>query len=223
MGHCDLHPLGISLRVMGASALVLIGIGLPLAWALGHGRWRGRRLLEIVVSLPLVFPPVAIGFFLLLLLGRRGWLNALLPAALHIDLVFSFAALVLASTIAGLPLMVRPIEAALSGATREQTEAAMALGKSRWETLLHVTLPGISGALAAGLTLGLGRGLGEVGMSLMLGGNLIGRTDTLSLAIYNGVLEGDFACARHHSLVLAGVAVALFFVVQQLERRPQGG
>ncbi len=222
MNTCGLAPLGISLKVMALSGLLLLCIGLPLALALSRPRWFGRRLLETLVSLPLVFPPIAIGFFLLLLLGRQGWINTLLPETWRFDLVFSFEALLIAATIAGLPLMVKPVQAALEQEARLLAEAASTLGKSAWEIFRHVTLPSISRALAAGLALGVGRGMGEVGMSLLLGGNLVGKTDTLSLAIYNAVLDGDFACARNHAFILAALALLLFAVLDRLSREGRG-
>ena len=218
MGACGFGPLSISLRVMLFSGLLLLLVGLPLAWALSRPGWRGRHLLEMLVSLPLVFPPIALGFFLLLLLGRQGWLNARLPQNWRFDLVFSFEALLLAALIAGLPLMVKPVQAALEQEARVLAEAASTLGKSAWQTFMHVTLPSIAGPLAAGLALGIGRGMGEVGMSLILGGNLVGKTDTLSLAIYNAVLDGDFSCARNYAFVLAILALALFSLLNRLGR-----
>ena len=161
---------------------------------MGASVWDG--LAPLVLSLPLIFPPIALGFFLLLMLGRYGWLNRRLPDIWRIDLVFSFSALVVAAFVAGLPLMVKPVLAALEREGRLFAEAASTLGKSDAEIFWHVTLPSISGALMAGLALGVGRGMGEVGMSLLLGGNLIGKTDTLSLAIYNAVLEGGFPPRR---------------------------
>jgi molybdate transport system permease protein len=216
---CGLLPLWISLRVLLGSMILLLVVGLPLAMLLSRPGWRGRTLLEIAVTLPLIFPPVAIGFFFLLALGRKGWINRLLPPDQALEIIFSFWALLLASVLAGLPLMVKPVQAALEKETRPLVEAAYSLGKNRWQTFWHVTLPGISRAVAAGLTLGLGRGMGEVGMSLMLGGNLIGKTETLSLAIYNAVLDGNFHCAMIYAWILAGLALLLFAGLRWFGRR----
>ena len=218
---CGLNPLWISLQVMVWSSLLLIVIGIPLAWLISKPAWPGRGFLELLITLPLVFPPIAIGFFLLLLLGRDGWLNHLLPESWHFELVFSFSALLIASVIAGLPLMVKPIQAAWQKETAHLVEASYTLGKPPLFTFWHITLPSISGAVAAGLTLGVGRGMGEVGMSLMLGGNLIGQTDTLSLAIYNSVLDGDFDCAMTFTWLLASLALTLFFVLKKLGKPVQ--
>jgi molybdate transport system permease protein len=201
------------------SSLLLIVIGLPLAWLLSRRRWWGQGLLEVVVTLPLVFPPIAIGFFLLLILGRDGWVNNLLPESFQLELIFSFTALLVASVIAGLPLMIKPIQAAWQSETSQLVEASYGLGKTPWQTFWHITLPSIAPAVAAGLTLGVGRGMGEVGMSLMLGGNLVGQTDTLSLAIYNSVLDGDFDCAMQFTWILAGIALTLFVVLRRLGQR----
>ncbi|CAN8142193.1 Molybdenum ABC transporter permease subunit [uncultured Thiomicrorhabdus sp.] len=216
---CGLTPIWISLQVMLWSSLLLIVIGLPLAWLLSRRRWWGQGLLEVVVTLPLVFPPIAIGFFLLLILGRDGWLNNLLPESFQLELIFSFTALLVASVIAGLPLMIKPIQAAWQSETSQLVEASYGLGKTPLQTFWHITLPSIAPAVAAGLTLGVGRGMGEVGMSLMLGGNLVGQTDTLSLAIYNSVLDGDFDCAMQFTWILAGIALTLFVVLRRLGRR----
>ena len=217
-GFGGLAPFFLSLKVMLFSGALLFVVGLPLALVLSKPGWPGRSLIKALVSLPLIFPPIALGFFLLLLLGRQGWLNHWLPDTWHIDLIFSFWALVVAAFIAGLPLMVKPVLAALEREGRLFAEAAATLGKNDAEIFWHVTLPSISGALMAGLALGVGRGMGEVGMSLLLGGNLIGKTDTLSLAIYNAVLDGDFASAEKFAFILAVLALALFVVLERLGR-----
>lgn len=216
---CGLGPIWISLKVMLFSGLLLIIIGLPIAWLLSRPKWFGQGMLELLVTLPLVFPPIAIGFFLLLLLGRDGWLNQFLPAGTQIELVFSFSALLIASVIAGLPLMIKPITAAWQNETTHLVEASYGLGKTPWQTFWAITLPSIAPAVAAGLTLGIGRGMGEVGMSLMLGGNLVGQTDTLSLAIYNSVLDGDFDCAMQFTWILAGIALSLFILLRHFGRQ----
>lgn len=202
------------------SGLLLLLLGVPIAWLLSLPAWRGQTLLEILVTLPLVFPPIAIGFFLLLLLGRDGWFSQMVPDTWQIELIFTFEALLIAAVIAGLPLVVKPIQTAWQQETRHLVEAAYCLGKTPLQTFFHITLPSILPALLAGLALGMGRGLGEVGMSLLLGGNLIGQTDTLSLAIYNSVLDGNFDCAMGYSVLLAAVAITLFLVLRYLARSP---
>ncbi|GAB0149581.1 MULTISPECIES: molybdenum ABC transporter permease [Marichromatium] len=214
---CSPDALLLSLRVVAVTLALLLVAGVGLGYLLSLSfplRW----LLDALVSLPLVFPPIAIGFFLLMLFGRHGVLGAPLHAQLGWELVFSFPALVLAAFIAGLPLVVKPVQSAIEGSARVLVEASYTLGKGRLETLWRVVIPAVRPSLAAGLTLGAGRAFGEVGITLMLGGNLIGSTETLSLAIYNHVLDGDFTCATRLSLLLGGISLVLFLLLRRLGR-----
>ncbi|KXX64003.1 ABC transporter permease subunit [Marichromatium gracile] len=214
---CSPDALLLSLRVVAVTLALLLVAGVGLGYLLSLSfplRW----LLDALVSLPLVFPPIAIGFFLLMLFGRHGVLGAPLHARLGWELVFSFPALVLAAFIAGLPLVVKPVQSAIEGSARVLVEASYTLGKGRLETLWRVVIPAVRPSLAAGLTLGAGRAFGEVGITLMLGGNLIGSTETLSLAIYNHVLDGDFTCATRLSLLLGGISLVLFLLLRRLGR-----
>jgi molybdate transport system permease protein len=179
---------------------------------------RRARASPRLVSLPLVFPPIAIGFFLLLLLGRRGPVGAPLHTTFGWDLVFSFPGLILAAFIAGLPLVVKPIQSAIEGGARDLIEASYTLGKGRLETLILVVIPAVRRSIVAGLTRGVGRSFGEVGITLMLGGNIIGSTETLSLAIYNRVLDGDFDCAMRLSILLGVMSMTLFVLLRKLGR-----
>ena len=132
--------------------------------------------------------------------------------------MFSFPALVLAAFIAGLPLVVKPIQSAIEGQARELIEVSYTLGKGKWETLFLVVIPVIRRHLVAGLTLGVGRSFGEVGITMMLGGNILGSTETLSLAIYNCVLDGDFDCATRLSVLLGVLSLSLFGLLRKLGR-----
>ena len=163
-----------------------------------------------------MFPPVATGFLLLMLLGRRGPLGAWLGEAWGVEVVFSFWGVLIASLIAGLPLVVKPVQSALESLSARLGEAARVLGKGEPEIFLRVLLPNIRGPLAAGLALGLGRSLGEVGITLMLGGNVSGRTTTVSLEIFNAVGGGEFERAAVLSLLLSLVSLALFAALRRL-------
>jgi molybdate transport system permease protein len=162
-----------------------------------------RAATDFLVSVPLVFPPIATGFILLMLLGRHGPLRGVLP----VDMVFAFPGLVLASVISGLPLLVKPVEAALRSQGRRLTEVAAVLGKTPWQTFLLVLLPAIRRPVLAGWLLALCRSMGEVGVTLMLGGNIVGRTNTLSLEIYNCVFTGEL----DRAMVLCGIIAVLSF------------
>jgi len=209
--------LWLTARVAGATLLLHLLAGLALGYALARRGWPGRALLDIVVTLPLIFPPMATGFLLLMLLGRRGPLGRPLHDWLGLDIVFSFWGLLLAAFVAGLPLVVKPVQAGFEGLAARLAEAARTLGKNELEIFFRVLLPNIRNALAAGLVLALGRALGEVGITLMLGGNIGGRTVTASLEIYNAVLSGEFERAGALSFLLGSVSVGLFLLLRRQE------
>ncbi len=203
---------------MGWSVLLQLAIGVPLAWLLARRTFPGKALLDALVTLPLVFPPIVIGYALLLLLGREGWLFAWLPPDWRPHWVLSDTGLVIAAVVAGLPLMVKPSQAAFAGVDATLREVARTLGARPWQVFLQIELPLARRGILTGLVLSTGRAMGEVGISLMLGGNISGRTETLSLAVYNHVLGSETDCANALSLVLAGVAALAFFQLRRLEK-----
>ncbi|UCV01002.1 molybdate ABC transporter permease subunit [Acidovorax radicis] len=213
---CPGAPLPLTFNVVAWSMALQLVLGGSLAWLLARRRFAGRGLLDALVTLPLVFPPIVLGYGLLLLLGRQGWLTQWLPEGLRPDIVFTRTGLVAAAFIAGLPLMVKPAQAAFAGVSPRLREAAATLGHRPWSVFLRVDLPLARRGVVAGVILAGGRGLGEVGLSLMLGGNIAGRTETLSLAIYNHVLDGNLACANTLSLVLAVAALLAFVLLRRL-------
>lgn len=203
---------------MGWSVLLQLALGVPLAWVLARCSFRGKALLDALVTLPLVFPPIVIGYVLLLLLGREGWLLTWLPQDWRPHWVFSETGLVIAAVVAGLPLMVKPAQAAFAEMDNSLREVAATLGARPWQVIIKVELPLARLGILAGLVLAAGRSMGEVGISLMLGGNISGRTETLSLAVYNHVLGSEADCANALSLVLAGLAALAFFLLRKFER-----
>ncbi len=216
------HTLWLTARIALACLALHAIAGLALGYALARPGWRGRNLLDIAVTLPLVFPPMATGFLLLMLLGRRGPIGQPLQQWFGIEIVFSFSGLVLAAFISGLPLVVKPLQAAFENIPQRLSEVARTLGKTEPEIFLFVLLPNVRSALVAGLILGLGRALGEVGITLMLGGNIEGRTVTASLDIYNAVTTGDFERATLLSVILGSITVALFSILRRGSRSPLG-
>lgn len=193
-----------------APAYLLVGAW--LAWALEFGL-RRPGWLDALVTLPVAFPPVVIGFVLLWLLGRQSPLGQAL-AGLGIDFVFSFAGLWLAAFVAGLPLAVKTLQAALQTQGRELHETALDLGCRPVQAYWLVHLPLARAALASGVLLALARGMGEVGISLMLGGNILGRTETLSLAIFNAVTTGEYRQGAWLSAGLGLFCLGLFALVR---------
>lgn len=208
-------PALLSVKIAAATLVLHIVVGTLLGWALAQRSWPGRTALDAVVTIPLVFPPIALGFFLLLLLGRRSPVGQWLDTSFGFSFVFSVEGVLLASVIAGLPLVVKPIEAAIASVSRSLGEASRTLGRNELETFLFVILPNIRGAIVAGLVLGTARSLGEVGITLMLGGNIVGKTNTISLEVYNAVFNGEYGRAAVLSALLGVVSLVVFAVLRR--------
>lgn len=215
-----LFSLGLTLRVclicLGLHALTAI----PLAWWAQRPGAPLRRLVGFAVTLPLVFPPIALGFLLLLFFGYNGPGGWLLREGAGIKLVFTPAGVTLAAYLAGLPLVVKPVQAALGNPQLVRLrQAARVCGAGPVAAFFLVTLPLIRHSLAAGLLLGLTRALGEVGMTLMLGGNISGRTNTLSLEIFNAVSAGEFDRAVVLCGLLACLSLLLYAAIARCQCR----
>ncbi len=211
----SLSALALSVRVAVVATLVNALIGIPLAWVLARRRFWGRSLLDLVATLPLVLPPTVTGYYLIVLLGRRGWIGAPLYELTGWTVAFTWYAAVLAATVMALPLLVRTARAAIESVDRELERAAFTLGRSEWQTALEVTLPLARNGIVAGLVLAFARALGEFGATLMLAGNIPGRTTTAPLAIYTAVQTGETAEAA----VLVAALTVLSCVVLILAGR----
>ncbi len=207
------HAVWLSAELAAWTLALHLLTGVVFAALLLQQRW-WASVLDGLVMLPLIFPPIVLGFALLFVLGRQGWIGSSL-ATLGIELVFSFQGLLLAAWLAGLPLMVKTIEAALRALPKSYTEAAYCLGYSFWQTFWRVLLPNVKLAVMVGLLLALGRSIGEVGLSLMLGGNILGETETVSLAIYNRVMSGETQQAAWLSLGLGLVSAMIFMMMRR--------
>ena len=212
---CSAAPLALTASVLVWSLAVLGVLGTGLGWVLARRRFAGRWLLDAMVTMPLVFPPIVLGYGLLMLLGRQGWLVQWLPVHWRPEIVFTHKGLVLASVVAGLPLMVKPAQAAFAAVPQRLREAAALLGHRPASVFWRIEAPLARRGVAAGLVLAGGRALGEVGLSLMLGGNIAGRTETLSLALFNHVMDGNQDCANALSMVLVAFALLAFVCLRR--------
>ncbi|ERJ25117.1 molybdenum ABC transporter permease [Campylobacter concisus] len=207
-------PLFLSIKVVLCQGALLIIFGLALAYYLAFSKAKFKAILEMIVTFPLIFPPIATGFLLLYLLGKNG----IVGKALNLEIIFSFKALVLAAFIASLPLFVKPVASALGSLSKSLSEAAYSLGKDKFQTAIFVLFPCVAKSVAAAFILAISRGLGEVGITLILGGNIIGKTDTISLAIYNAVYDGKSDEALVLSLVLVVLSFILFGIINLLDK-----
>ena len=222
MTEIEREALTISLRVATVAVLLTLPIALALAWALARGRFVGKALLEAIVNLPLVLPPVVIGYALLVTFGRNGPLGRWLHETLGLQFVFTFRGAVLAAAVMGLPLVVRAMRQALEAVDRGLEAAARTLGAGPARVFWSVTLPLMSPGLLSGAVLGFAAALGEFGATITFVSNVPGETQTLPLAIYSALQQpgGDAAAAR---LVAwsAALALAALALAQWCHRRVQ--
>jgi len=187
----SLIALWLSLKVAVVATAVNAIIGIPIAYLLARRRFWGRSLVDLLVTLPLVLPPTVVGYYLIVLLGRRGILGGPLYQLTGWTVAFTWYAAVIAATVMALPLLVRTVHAAIESVDRDLERAAHTLGRSEFRTALEVTLPLARNGVLAGLVLTFARALGEFGATLMLAGNIPGRTATVPLSIYTAVQTGD--------------------------------
>ena len=214
-----LSALALSVRVAVLATLANALVGIPLAYLLARRRFRGRALVDLLVTLPLVLPPTVTGYYLIVLLGRRGWLGAPVYAATGWSIAFTWYAAVVAATVMALPLLVRTARAAIESVDRDLEKAAWTLGRSEWRTALEVTLPLARNGILAGLVLAFARALGEFGATLMLAGNIPGRTTTVPLAIYTAVQTGEETTALALVAILTALSCVVLVVAGRLGAR----
>ena len=219
MSGAEWQLVGFSLRMALASLLLVLPPGLALAWWLARKDWRGKALVETLVSLPLVLPPVVTGLLLLQLFGRRGPLGSWLHNTFNCDVVFTWRAVVLALAAMSLPLFVRAARTAFEEVDVKFEQLARTLGAGEWRVFFTITLPLVRRGVLAGTLLAFARALGEFGATIMVAGNIPGRTTTLPVAIYQAVENGEDAHAWTLAGVSAVIAFAAVFVSENLLRR----
>ena len=208
----DLSLVALTLRIALVATAINLPIGLAVSWLLVKRRVRGRVLIDMLVSLPLALPPVAIGFFLLLLLGREGPIGVAVHQLLGIDVVFTWVAAALAAAVVSFPLLVRAIMVAMGEVDPRLEMTARSLGAGPWRVAFTITIPLSYRGILAGVLLGFVRALSEFGATIVVAGNIPGRTQTLPLAMYSSVQVRDDATAFRLIAVALGLAVASLLV-----------
>jgi molybdate transport system permease protein len=211
--------LWLSLRVASFATLMASAIGVALGYWLAKARFRGRAIVEAVVTAPIVLPPTVLGFYLLTLLGVNSPIGQAWERLFGSALVFTPGAAVVAATVSALPFVVRTARAAIEEVD-PRLEAAMRIaGHPEWKVATIVTLPVARRGVFAGIALGFARALGDFGATVMVAGNIPGRTQTLPVAVYDAVQAGDDAQARAGSLTLGLIAVVVLITVTMLSGR----
>ena len=211
-----LAALRLSLITSAISALLAVAGGTPLAYVLARWRFRGSKWVELLIDLPIVLPPAVAGLALLIAFGRQGALGPIL-GAFGISLPFTTAAVVMAQTFVAAPFYVRAARVGFGSVDQQLEEAAYTEGATQWQLFRYVMLPLAGRALFSGLILAWTRALGEFGATILFAGNLVGRTQTMPLAIYLG-FERDLDVAVALSVLLVMVSVVLLALLRRLER-----
>ncbi|MBF0171406.1 MAG: molybdate ABC transporter permease subunit [Nitrospinae bacterium] len=216
----DITPIFLTLKLATVTTLVLLVCATPLAWWLSRGRSWPKRVVETVVALPLVLPPSVLGFYMLLALAPNGPLGRMATAAGLGPLAFTFTGLVVGSVLFSLPFVVRPLQDAFAGVGEELLEAAATLGAGPWDRFVSVALPLARHGYLTAATLGFAHTVGEFGVVLMIGGNIPGQTQVLSIAIYDAVEVIDYPTAHLYS---AGLLVFSFVTLLTLSLASRRG
>lgn len=214
----DWFPLWLSLRVAALSTLIAFVGGLWVAWLLANRTFRGKDVLDAAVTLPLVLPPTVLGYYLLVLLGRNSPLGKVYEWVTGGPLVFTWQAAVVAALIHSAPLLIKSALAALESVDRTYERAARTLGASEWTVFWKVSLPLAWNSILAATALAFARSLGDFGITIMLAGNIPGRTQTIAVAIYDAVESGQGAAARTLVLVISAVALTILTLASRAGR-----
>jgi molybdate transport system permease protein len=215
----DWFPLWLSLRVAFVSTAVAFVVGLWLAYILANREFRGKEVLDAAITLPLVLPPTVLGYYLLVLLAGNSPLGKLWENVFGSPLVFTWKAAVVAALLHSLPLLVKSARAALESVDRSLERAARNLGASEWRLFWRVTLPLARRSVLAAVALAFARSLGDFGVTLMVAGNIPGRTQTVAVAIYDAYESGNTIVARTLVLVISVIALLILTLANRLNPR----
>lgn len=215
----DLSPLFLTFKLASVTTLILVVIGIPLAYWVAFTPRRWKYFVEPLISMPLVLPPTVLGFYILLFFSPRSFLGNFLETALHIKVVFTFLGLVIGSVLFSLPFMINPIKAGFQSFPRSLIEASYALGKSRRETLFKVILPNIKPSLLTGIVMAFAHTVGEFGVVLMVGGSIPGVTRTASIAIFSEVEALNYTSACYYSGILVLISFVILFTLNAVNQK----
>jgi molybdate transport system permease protein len=216
MSQIDWFPIQLSLQVALLATAVALVFGVLLAWSLARLEFWGKEWLDSAISLPLVLPPTVLGYYLLVLLGQRSFLGRLYESLFGFPLVFTPAAAVVAATIHALPLMVKSVRAAFEAVDGRFENAARTLGASEFRVFYSVTLPLTRRSIQAGAVLAFARALGDFGVTIMIAGNIPGKTQTASVAIYDAVLAGRDETALILVVTISAMSIAILYATNKL-------
>jgi molybdate transport system permease protein len=222
MSSIDWFPLWLSLRVAAISTVLAAALGVTAAHMLANRNFRGKEILDAAFTLPLVLPPTVLGYYLLVLLGRASPIGVLYESIFGSPLVFTWQAAVIAALFHSAPLLIKSARAGFESVDHTYERAARTLGASEWRLFWRVTLPLARRSIAAAAALAFARSLGDFGVTIMIAGNIPGRTQTVAVAIYDAVEAGNGALARMLVIVISAVALSILFLANRLNPDPFG-
>jgi molybdate transport system permease protein len=205
-------PLLLSLKISTIATFIAFIVGILLSWWFAFNKNKLTNFLSILVTIPLVIPPTVLGYYLILLLGRKSQLGQWIEGVTGQPIIFTWKAAVIAAMIAALPLIIRPIQASFESISKDIIGAAKVDGANKFQLLVHIILPLAYKGVLAGLVLGFARAMGEFGATLMVAGNIPGKTQTLSIAIYDAV-QADRMMDAHIMVIILSVATIFFIAL----------
>ncbi len=202
-----LLPLLLSVKVAGWATAITLVAGVTVAWWVARRPFRGREVFDALMTLPMVMPPTVLGYYLIVLIGRRGWFGGWLHDRLGVTLMFTWQGAVIAAAVVAFPLVYKAARAAFEEVPRQTENAARVLGATEWKVFVRVSLPLAWRSILAGAMLAFARALGEFGATLMVAGSIPGKTQTLSIAVYEAVQAGEDGVANFLVIVTSVVCV----------------
>ncbi|AFV23748.1 molybdate ABC transporter, inner membrane subunit [Methanolobus psychrophilus R15] len=212
-------PLVITLKIAAISTLIVAILGTIISYILARREFMGKWLVDVLVTLPMVLPPTVTGYLLIVLLGKNGILGKVLFDLTGISLLFTWQVAVIAAFVVSLPLMVKTTTAAIEAVDRDFEYAAFTLGRKELETALFITLPLAKKGILAGIVLSFARAVGEFGATLMVAGNIPGRTNTMAISIYSAFQGGNNELANMLVIILVTVSLLSMAITARLVNR----
>jgi len=213
------YSLKLSLQVAGIATLLVLLSGIWVAYALARKDFWGKELLDIVLTLPLVMPPTVTGYYLVIIFGRNGVVGKMIYHWTGWTIMFTWQAAVLASFVVAFPLLLKTARAAMEAVDLNLIQASYTLGHSEWETAIRVVFPLARKGILAGAVLTFARAMGEFGATLMLAGNIPGKTDTMPLAIYTLAAGGEWSQANFMVLFFTGISGLFLYLANRFSQR----
>ena len=219
MENALLFSLRLSIQVALAATFLIVMVGVTAAYLLASKKFKGKELIDILFTLPLVLPPTVTGYYLIILFGRNGLIGRFVYDWTGWGIMFTWYAAVLASFVVALPLMIRTTRAAIESVDRSLIDASFTLGHSEFETAIRVTLPLSRRGIVAGTVLSFARAMGEFGATLMVAGNIPGKTDTMPISIYSHASSGDWSKANLMVIFFSFMSALFLYVANRFTKR----